>query len=176
MAQQAIYIETQRLHHNTAVRLLVPISCVFSLGVAGAVMVSQNAPASSLAWMLAIGLGVPLLVSMLPMRTVVTEDAVVVRSLLVVGRSVQMASVVQAQEVRYDPLADCGGWGGPRPSRKWGVVYNIAGDRGVHVRYTSSRGERSILIGSRRSHELARAIRMAANLPEEEAAHQSAPT
>ena len=76
---------------------------------------------------------------------------------------------------RYNPLADCGGWGGPRPSRKFGVVYNMAGVRGVLVRYNNNGRERSMVIGSRRSDELERALRLAANLPKPGLEHESPP-
>ena len=176
MSDQAIYEETQRLHHNAIVRYVVPISCIFSVGLALAVMLARNASTFDLLLVLGIGLGVPLLLSMLPMRTVVTEEAITVRSIYLFGTRVPTADVFEASDARYNPMLDCGGWGGARPSRKYGIVYNIAGDRGVHVRYRRDGTERSMLIGSRRSEELARAIRLAANLPGEEAVHGVAPT
>ena len=172
---QSIYAETQRLHHNAIVRYVVPISCLFSVALAGAVMLSQGASGVDLAVLLAIGLGVPLLLAMLPMHVSVGEDAVRVRSLFVFSRTIDVAKITEAQAVRYNPLTDCGGWGGARPSRKYGVVFNMTGDRGVHVRYGADGAEKSVLLGSRRSEELERAIRLAADLPDAAPAHVVAP-
>ena len=175
MGDQTIYEETQRLHHNTIVRYLVPLSCLFSIGLAMAVLMAQKAPASAIGLTMGLGLGVPLALAWLPMRVVVTERAITVRSLFLFGKTIAMDSIVEARDLRYNPLLDCGGWGAARPSRKYGIVYNIAGDRGVHIVYDAGNGERSVLIGSRRSDELERAIRVAANLPGVSAIHGAAP-
>ena len=172
---RAIYEETQRLHHNAIVRYVVPISCVFSVALAGTVMLSRGASGVDLVVLLVIGLGVPLLLAMLPMHVSVSEDAVRVRSLFVFSRTIDTADIIEARAVRYNPLTDCGGWGGARPSRKYGVVFNIAGDRGVHVRYDASGTQKSILLGSQRSDELERAILLAADLPDAAPAHGAAP-
>lgn len=175
MSDQTIYEETQRLHHNAIVRYLVPLSCVFSVGLAAAVLVAQQAPASSLAVTVGLGLGIPLGLAWLPMHTVVTEQTIHVRSLFFFSTTIDMASVTHAEDLKYNPLGDCGGWGGARPSRKFGIVFNMAGDRGVYIRFEREGAERSVLIGSRRSEELARAVRLAANLPGEAAAPGVAP-
>ena len=134
MRDDAIYEETQRLHHNAIVRYVVPVSCLFAVGLAAAIMVSQGASGQDLAILLAIGLGIPFCIAWLAMHTTVTEQTLRIRTLLAFSKSVNTDTITHAEAIRYNPLADCGGWGGPRPSRKFGVVYNMAGDRGVLVR------------------------------------------
>jgi len=175
MPDAPIYTETQRLHQNAIVRYVVPISCLFSVGLAAAITLSQGSPGTDLALILAIGLGVPLGLSMLAMHTTVTERSLCVRTLVAFTKTIDVDQIFDAQAIRYNPLADCGGWGGPRRSRKYGVVYNMAGDHGVLVHYHDAGRERSMLIGSRRGEELERAIRVAANLSKVGSAHDSPP-
>ncbi|MFI4917448.1 MAG: hypothetical protein ACIAS6_13200 [Phycisphaerales bacterium JB060] len=169
-----VYTETQYLHQNAIVRYLVPISAITSSGLAVVVMGAKGAPATSIAVAVAVGLGLPLLLGMLPQRTVVTERELRVRSIVGWGRRVPIDAIGGAQAVRYNPLADCGGWG-LRMSKKHGLVLNVSGDRGVHVRYAWKGAEKSMLIGSRRSEELARAIALAADLPADAPGHGDAP-
>ncbi len=173
-ADEPVFAETQYLHQNAIVRYLVPISAVFSVGIAVVVMAAQGAPTTSLAIAIAVGLGVPVLLGMLPQRTVVTERELRVRSIVGWGRRVPTADVLAVLAVRYNPLTDCGGWG-LRTSRTYGLVFNVSGDRGVHVRYAWKGAEKSMLIGSRRADELARAIALAADLPADAPGHGDAP-
>lgn len=169
-----IYTETQRLHENAIVRYLVPISAITSSGLAIVVMGAKGAPATSIAVAAAVGLGLPLVLGMLPQRTVVTPDELRVRSVVGWGRRVPIDAIDGAKAVRYNPLVDCGGWG-LRMSRKHGLVLNVSGDRGVRVTYTDDGQARSMLIGSRRSEALARAIAQAADLPADAPGHGDAP-
>lgn len=141
----------------------MPLSCGFTLLVVVTVMASQGAPLRDL--LIAIGavVGIPLVLAMMPMHTLVTPDELGVRSLWFYRKRVAMADVLSADAIKYNPIGDCGGWG-IRGSRKHGLVLNITGDRGVAVRYARDGREKSMLIGSRRSEELEHAIRVAANL------------
>lgn len=163
--RDALFDETQRLHENLIVRVAVPASCLTATGIALVVTLAQG---SASPWMigliLALGLGVPLLLAMLPMRTIVGPDALRVRSVVWYAHEIPNSSITSARALRYNPLLDCGGWG-LRLSPKYGMVYNVSGDRGVHVTYNTPEGkEKSMLIGSRRDEELATAIRVAAGL------------
>ncbi|MEO1279615.1 MAG: hypothetical protein AAFV77_11725 [Planctomycetota bacterium] len=175
MPDDTIYEETQRLHHNAIVRYVVPMTTVFYVGITLAVMLAKGASGQDIAILLAIGLGVPLAIAWLAMHTTVTVNGLHIRTLLAFKKSVSTSAITHAEAIRYSPLADCGGWGGPRRSRKFGVVYNMAGDRGVLVRYDDHGRERSMVIGSRRSEELERALRLAADLPEPGSEHVTPP-
>jgi hypothetical protein len=170
MADEAIFDETQRLHQNMVVRVVMPLSLLFSVGLAVLVLARQGAGAGGIAATIAVGVVVPLALAMLAQRTEVTEQRVRVRSVVGWGLTIPTADVVSAEAIRYNPIGDCGGWG-LRRSRKHGLVLNLSGDRGVLVRYAAQGGEKSALIGSRRSDELARAIVLAADVPLEGAEH-----
>ena len=175
MPDEAIYEETQRMHHNAIFRYLVPITSVFYLGITAVVMIAKGAAGKDIAIMLAIGLGVPAALAWLAMRTTVTAHGLHIRSLIAFRKSVQTDAITKAEAIRYSPMVDCGGWGGPRRSRKFGVVYNMAGDRGVLIHYDDNGRDRTMVIGSRRSDELERALRLAADLPESGSQHESSP-
>ncbi|MEQ8317520.1 MAG: hypothetical protein RIE77_08025 [Phycisphaerales bacterium] len=177
--ENAIFHETQRLHQNSIVRYLVPISTLSSVVLVLAIMIGSGQSASTLALVVVLGLGLPLLLMQLPMRTTVTEREIRVRALVFFRFVVAIEQVRDARAITYNPLMDCGGWG-VRISRKFGWVLNVSGDRGVHVHYTAGDKDKSMLIGSLRSDELERAIRLAADLPDAElsqdaAGHDGAP-
>lgn len=172
-ASGTIFEETQYLHQNLVVRYLVPISTVFSLVLALTIMLAQGAHVSGLAITLLVGLGVPLAISLLSQRTTITEAELRVRSVIGWGLKIPASDIEGADAISYNPIGDCGGWG-LRKSKKHGLVLNVCGHHGVHVRYTADGTARSLLIGSRRSEELARAIRLAADLPDAESIHGEA--
>lgn len=175
MDERTIFEETQRLHENMVVRVVVPVSVLFSVGLAAAVLAAQGAAASAIAATIGIGVGVPLALCMLTQRTVVREDLVRVRSVVGWGLAFPTGDVLSAEAIRYNPIGDCGGWG-VRRCRKFGLVLNVSGDGGVLVRYVDQGGrDKSVLIGSRRGEELARAIVLAADLPLDDAGHALAP-
>ncbi len=161
----AIFQETQRLHQNTIVRYLVPVTTLSSVILVVAVMVASGQSAGVLALVVVLGFGLPLLLMQLPMFTTVSEREIRVRALVFFQFVVPIGGVRKAEAIKYNPIGDCGGWG-VRISRKFGWVLNISGDRGVHVHYTAGGKDKSMLIGSLRSDELARAIGLAADLPE----------
>lgn len=179
MAENTIFEETQRLHQNTVVRYVMPITCGFTLLLVATIMVSQGAPLQDLAIVIGTVVGLPLAIALMPMRTVVTPEEIGVRSLVFYRKRVPIESVTSADAITYNPLFECGGWG-IRPTRKHGLVLNIAGDKGVALRYTVDGNEKSLLIGSQRSDELERAIRVAADLsdglPSESPEHGGAPS
>ena len=75
-------------------------------------------------------------------------------------RRVPLAQIRSATAVRFDPVAEYGGYGirsGPR-----GLAYIAAGDRGVQIELQDGR---KLLVGSQRAEELARKIAQVRNTP-----------
>jgi len=179
VADTSIFEETQRLHENAVVRYVMPITCGFTLLLVITVMVSQGASLQDLLIVIGTVVGIPLALAMMPMRTVVTPEELSIRSLVFYRKYVPIEGITSANAITYNPLFECGGWG-VRVTRKHGLVLNIAGDRGVALRYVRDDREKSMLIGSRRSEELEHAIRVAANLsdglPDESPEHGGAPS
>lgn len=71
-------------------------------------------------------------------------------------KEIELLRVTVLEECTYRPLRDYGGWGIRRGRNGW--AYNVTGNRGVLLRYGD--GE-TLLIGSQRAEELARAIEAA---------------
>ena len=172
-ASGTIFEEMQFLHQNLVVRYLVPISTVFSLVLALTIMLAQGVQVAGLSITLLVGLGVPIALSLLSQRTTITEAELRVRSVIGWGLKIPTSDIESADAISYNPIGDCGGWG-LRKSKKHGLVFNVSGHHGVHVRYTADGTAKSMLIGSLRSDELARAIRLAADLPDAESIHGEA--
>lgn len=154
--------EVQRLWSNMIARVMLPMSLVIITVVI--VVVSIQKPAANLTVMLpvlALATGIEAFVIFgIRQRTQVdaTQIRVSVRPLS--SRTIALQNITSAQAIKYNPLVDTGGWG-IRRSRKYGRVYNMAGDRGVHIVYTDTRDkgkERNMLIGSMRADELVAAI------------------
>jgi hypothetical protein len=117
-----------------------------------------NHPASdtaTLAICLATGLGLPLLLLSCRLVTAVQSDALYVRYFPFHLRPVRIAyqQIKSCAAVRYRPLADYGGWG--IRFGKPGKAYNVTGDLGVAIVFTS--GEQ-LLIGSRRPEAVVQAV------------------
>lgn len=169
-----LFDETQRLHENRIVRFVVPASSLTAVGVAlPATLAPGSAPPGLIALIVGMGVGVPLLLAFLPMRTTVGTRALRVRSVVWFARTIPVEAITSANAVRYNPIRDCGGWG-LRRSRRHGLVMNVSGDRGAHVTSLDKGREASMLIGSRRAEELAAAIRVAAGLDAAPHAHDGA--
>ena len=147
--------ETQRLGQNRLVRIIMVIEPVF-LGLIFLAL-GMRVPGASWPGLLGAWVGcalvLPLLLSRLTMRTLVTDDQLLVRWAGVFTFRVELARVETAQPVRYDPISEAGGWG-IKHSRKHGRVCNVFGDRGVAL----VAGERRMLVGTQRPDELAAAI------------------
>lgn len=170
-----LFEESQRLHENLIVRVALPASCLAAMGIALTVTLAQGkASPWTIGLICVVGLGFPLLFSMMTMRTTVGVDRLRVRSVVWYAREIPNSSITSATALRYNPLLDCGGWG-LRLSPKYGMVFNVSGERGVHVTYNAPDGkEKSMLIGSRHDEELAAAIRIAAGLDDASLEHDRA--
>lgn len=151
----ARFEETQRLGQNRLVRAIMVIEPVF-LGliflILGLGPARSSWPTLLAAWV-GIALVMPLVVTRLTMRTLVTDDELLVRWTRLFRLRIALSEVETAEPVRYNPIADAGGWG-VKLSRKYGRVYNVFGDRGVAV----VAGKKRALVGSQRPDELAEAI------------------
>jgi len=117
-----------------------------------------NNPASD-GWVLLIagvsGLGLPLFILSLNLRTEVRPDGVYVRfwPLHLGWVHIPSDQIAECTAQTYRPLRDYGGWGirwGPK-----GKAYNVSGNRGVLLVYGKGR---RLLIGSQRPEELQQAI------------------
>ncbi len=95
-----------------------------------------------------------LLIEMMRLRTVVDEGGVEVRLRPFVTWRVGFDEIAEATPRTYKPIAEYGGWGWRHGFRR-GWAYTVSGDRGVQFVTT---GGRRVLVGSRRSEELAEAV------------------
>ncbi len=95
------------------------------------------------------------LVAAMHLRTEVRADGLYVRYFPyhLSFHRLPLADVAQVEPVTYQPLADYGGWG--IRFAKTGKAYNVSGNRGVRLTYTTNR---HVLIGSQKPDELAAAI------------------
>ncbi len=94
--------------------------------------------------------------NLLYMRTTLSDEALTVSFgwlFSLYRRTIPLRDIAFAEAVRYNPLAEFGGWGirGTGDSQ----ALNARGDRGVRIRL---RDGRRLLIGSQRAEELAEAI------------------
>jgi len=95
------------------------------------------------------------------LRTEVREDGLYVRffPFHLSLRRLPLTDVARVEAVTYSPIGDYGGWGlryswgAPDGSR--GKAYNVSGNRGVRLTYTTGR---HLLIGSQQADQLAAAI------------------
>lgn len=96
------------------------------------------------------------LAAVAPMRTMVTDDAVMVTFGLPswIRFRIAIDGIQSVEPVTYRPLAEFGGWG-IRFGRDGTNAYTARGNRGVRI----EKAHRRYLIGSQRPEELAEAIR-----------------
>ena len=160
-AEQELFREVQPLHQNKILRVVLVVEAVFTAGVLGVLMLG---PARSqwpmlLVTILLAGVVLPLWIANLRLVTIVTDRRLIVRFRPMPGREIDAGRITHAEAVRYNPLADAGGWGW-RMSRKYHRVFNVSGDRGVHIRYGGGPRDQ-FLVGSCRAEELAEAVALA---------------
>lgn len=109
--------------------------------------------------LLVAGVALPLLVMSITLKTTVTDRRITIGFRPFPGREIDPGDVVSVEAIRYDPLRDAGGWGW-RTSGPFHRVFNVSGDRGVHVRLGEGHREQFV-VGSRRAEVLAEAIELA---------------
>ena len=110
------------------------------------------------AWIIA-GLGIPALIQMTYLDTVVTPDELIFqyRPVHLSPRVIPKAAITSTHADVYHPLATYSGWG---ISTRHGITsYTIGGNQGVYVTYHTKRGkEKTILIGSQNADALQQAL------------------
>jgi hypothetical protein len=115
-----------------------------------------NRPASDAAvWALTLGfgLGLPLFIGVLSLRTTVDGDELVLHWRPFRRRRIALADIASARAVHYRPIRDYGGWGLRYGRGGW--CYSMSGDRGVMLEL---RDGRRLLVGSWRAEELAEVL------------------
>lgn len=154
-----LFRETQPLHQNIIVRIVVPLVTV-ALAWAGVTAFSGTLGASRWTLLAVFSGSGALLLSLMfvRLRTVVTEDHLIISYRPFPGRRVPIESIVQADAIRYTPLSE-GGWGW-RISKRYHRVFNVSGNDGVYVRYGEGSADR-FLVGSRDAKALGDAIAQA---------------
>lgn len=157
---EELYRETQPLHQNMIVGVLVPFGAVIAVVVVGPLIAvsSIRPPWPVLVLIAALMVGMPAVLLLIRMTTVVTRDELIVTYRPFPGRRVPIGSIRDATAIRYNPLAS-GGWGW-RISPQYHRVMNVSGDRGVHVVWGDARRDQA-LFGSRDAEGLAEAIELA---------------
>lgn len=160
MTENELFREVQPMHQNMIIRIVMPIEMVV---MAAVILPLALGPARHqwvelLLMYIAFGVVLPLMIMTIRLVTVVTDRRVLIRYRPFPGREIDAASIRSAQALKYNPLLDAGGWGW-RVSAKFHRVFNVSGDRGVHIRY-GERKKDQFLVGSRRAEELAEAIEL----------------
>ena len=114
----------------------------------------EGATALVVFWLFA-GVLVPALLLALRLTTEVADDELRLRFPPFVDREIPFTEIRGVQPRTYRPLREFGGWG-----IRWGgrgrMAYNVSGNEGVEVELDDGR---TVVVGSRRSNELAEALR-----------------
>lgn len=148
------------MHQNMIVRLVMPFESIMVV----AIILPLALGPSRQQWvelvlvMIVCGLAFPYWIMTLKLTTVVTDRRLWARFWVIPARDVPLETITSVESIKYSPIGDAGGWG-VRGSRKFYRVYNVSGDRGVHVRFGEGKRDH-FLVGSRRPDELAEAIEL----------------
>lgn len=100
-----------------------------------------------------IAIGVPLLFLFLRLEVDVGDSLVHIRFVPFHTRTIRCEDITCCTVRTYKPLRECGGWGIRHIRGGW--AYTVAGNEGVELELKDGR---RVLIGSKRSEELAGAI------------------
>lgn len=155
-----LFREEQPLHQNLIVRVLVPLETVIVLAVVVPMLWAGVSlpPLPVLGLIVAVVVGVPMLLLTVRLTTIVTDRELIIRYRPFPGRRVPIGEIRKAEAIRYNPIAS-GGWGW-RISGVYHRVFNVSGDRGVHVTFGEGKSDQ-FLVGSRNAEALAEAIELA---------------
>ncbi|HEV7499621.1 MAG TPA: hypothetical protein VGQ33_06425 [Vicinamibacteria bacterium] len=146
----AVFEETQRfLRRGIAVALVGALAAVsviawvqFRPGLPGPRQLLLVLPVAAVA-----------LVIFMELRVTVQPDALRIRMLPLVDRTIRRGEIARAEARTYHPIREYGGWGVRIGRGK--RAYSVSGDRGVELILAD--GMR-VMIGSRRADDLAAAI------------------
>ncbi len=148
------------MHRNWLIRVLMPMEAIIASGILLGLAAAATGPDRAILIAVWIGAGLVLPAAIafgLQLRTAVTDQRLVARFVPFARKSIDLADIESAEAIKYSPLMDAGGWG-IRLSRKFGLVLNVSGEHGVHIRYRKNGKPKQLLIGSERSYALADAI------------------
>ncbi|MBZ0170789.1 MAG: hypothetical protein K8E66_00265 [Phycisphaerales bacterium] len=159
--EHELFREEQPMHQNMIVRVVMP----FEMFITAAILLplafgpSRSQMIELLIVYLLSGVVLPWWVMTLRLVTIVSDRRLVIRFRPMPGRDIPVTEITRAASVRYNPLGDGGGWGW-RMSGTYHRIFNVSGDRGVHVRFGEGKRDQ-FRVGSRRPDELAEAIELA---------------
>lgn len=153
MATDRILFEERQHLRTTWIWAIIAVTSVATLGSAYWAAINDDESTWGVITLVVVGLLVPAFVAFIRLRTVVTQDAVIVTLRPFVRRRIPRSEIASVEPRTYRPLREYGGWGlrGTRSNR----AYTMDGDEGVQLLLTNGR---RVLIGSRRHRELARAL------------------
>lgn len=152
--EHVVFKETQRLYENRIARVAMLVCCAVTLAALVPLLPSRP---DVLPGIVALGALLPAACLLIGMKTVVTNRRLIVTWVPPMpGRRIDRDLIIAAEPITYDPIGEGGGWGW-RMSWRYHRVFNMSGNRAVHVRYGDRRSEQ-LLIGTRRPDELAAAL------------------
>lgn len=158
--QAELYFENQPLHQNLIVRVIAPFEALVMSGILIPILIT--APASQRLPLILIlvfaGVALPAMLFLIRLTTIVSDTELVIRYRPFPGRRIPIEQIRSAEAIRYNPI-EAGGWGW-RISRAYHRVFNVSGDRGVHVIFGDAHTDQ-FLVGSRNADALADAINLA---------------
>ena len=110
------------------------------------------------AFTLAFGLGIPLLLYACRLEISVRTDALYVRFVPFHSRQqrIEYSSITSVTPGKYNPIRDYGGWG--LKMGRGGTVYNVSGNLGVRLELMSGK---HLMLGTQQPLELAQALTQA---------------
>ena len=155
--QGASFSEVQRFRQPLLLLLLAAVAAPFwYLVVAHFVFGAEvEAPGSLVGFWLFAGVLLPGLLLAARLTTEVSARGLRLRFPPFVDREIPFTEIRGVQPRTYRPLREFGGWG-----IRWGgrgrMAYNVSGNEGVEVELDDGR---TVVVGSRRSNELAEALR-----------------
>ncbi len=158
-----LFTEEQRFRQPlllVVIFFLVPMSWyAFYQQIIGGKPFGTNPAPDAVVWGLWVVFGIvfPVFFLSLKLTTEVRPDSLHIRFVPGHRRVIKLEEIKSVEVREYRPLREYGGWG-IRYNAKYGMAYNVSGNKGVLVELTS--GKR-VLIGSPEPDRLANALREA---------------
>jgi hypothetical protein len=163
MSSHVIFQEEQRFNQWWIYLIIAAVTImtwwIFIQQIVFKKPVGNNPGPDWLVWLIMalVGIGLPLLMFTIKMRTLVYPGHILIRFSFFHKRRIPMESILSFEARDYHPVREFGGWG-----IRWvpgkGIAYNVSGNKGVELKLTSGR---IIMIGSQDEKRLERAIKQA---------------
>jgi hypothetical protein len=130
---------------------------IFSVQIIGGNRFGTNPAPDTVVYILffLLGIGLPILVYSVKLKTIVKEDRIIIRFVPIYSRTILLVDLKEYYACKYRPLWDYGGYG-IRWNAKLGMAYNMSGNHGVKLELTNGK---KVLIGSQRAEEMASVIK-----------------